>query len=902
MGASIIPSPNLPPAPAQAPAPPQFEPNTETIKRKLLRKGVHPTPKLIRTLTKREILKHNRKTKQQSQSETPSLTASDLQSLAEQSHFLTLKREYKRFSKALNSKTERQGPSLVGNPWERIEGAKLRDLASENEEFHGERLKRQNLKELREMFEEDLRWVLEDDVEVEEDDWLLPAEKQERDLDPSKRWRNEKEAIRFLVDRLSEREITERHWKFVRIMKQSGLQFTEWQLLRIVEGLGKKGNWRQAMAVVQWLYGNKECKDFKSRFVYTKLLSVLGKARRPREALGIFKLMLGDCLIYPDLAAYHSIAVTLGQAGLLKELLNTIECMRQKPSKRIKNMRHKKWEPMLEPDLVVYNAVLNACVSLHQWKGVLWAFEQLRKSGLRPNGATYGLAMEVMLHSGKYDLVHEFFRKMKRSGEALTALTYKVLVKAFWEEGKINKAVEAVRDMEQRGVVGTASVYYELACCLCKNGRWQDAMIEVDKIKKLSTRKPLEITFTGLIMASLDGGYVDDCISIFQYMKDHCAPNIGTVNAMLRVYGQNDMFSKAKELFEKTNIARSGPCGSLNGKFGNLTPDGFTYSLMLEASASAHQWEYFDYVYREMALCGYQLDQSKHPILLVEASRAGKWHLLEHAFEAFLEGGEIPHPLIFTEMLIQATLKGNYEKAVTLVNTMAQAPFQVSEKQWTEHFVKNGDRVSQGCLVKLLDALSSSELSSEVTALNLLRSLQSLCGSALSTSSMSFGIEITGKSEPNCNNGETYGCERLNIPTIPGNIMVEKGKAATGPPSEATGTSFAMLALTNDGKNEEDGAAADSVNSLLNYDMDDDTRDFANGVTSAEHMNCSGKPVPYLNLDQYTKDFDEAETDLPVNDGDSQTSKLPSAQEILESWKKNREKDGIYFPFHQGKK
>jgi len=39
--------------------------------------------------------------------------------------------------------------------------------------------------------------------------------------------------------------------------------------------------------------------------------------------------------------------------------------------------------------------------------------------------------------------------------------------------------VEAVRGMEQRGVVGVASVYYELACCLCNNGRWQDALVEV---------------------------------------------------------------------------------------------------------------------------------------------------------------------------------------------------------------------------------------------------------------------------------------------------------------------------------------------------------------------------------------------------------------------------------------
>lgn len=61
----------------------------------------------------------------------------------------------------------------------------------------------------------------------------------------------------------------------------------------------------------------------------------------------------------------------------------------------------------------------------------------------------------------------------------ITVCYFPVLVRAFWCEGKVNEAVEAVRDMEQRGVVGTGSVYYELACCLCNNGRWQDALVEV---------------------------------------------------------------------------------------------------------------------------------------------------------------------------------------------------------------------------------------------------------------------------------------------------------------------------------------------------------------------------------------------------------------------------------------
>lgn len=150
------------------------------------------------------------------------------------------------------------------------------------------------------------------------------------------------------------------------------------------------------------------------------------------------------------------------------------------------------------------------------------------------------------------------------------------------------------------------------------------ACLQVEKIKNLRHSKPLAITFTGLIKSSMDGGHIDDCISIFQHMKDHCEPNIGAVNAMLKVYSRNDMFSKAKELFGETMRANSSRDTSLSGDGASLKPDEYTYSSMLEASATAHQWEYFEYVYRGMALSGCQSDQTKHAWLLVEASRAGK--------------------------------------------------------------------------------------------------------------------------------------------------------------------------------------------------------------------------------------------------------------------------------------
>lgn len=783
---------------------------------------------------------------------------------------------------------------MVGVPWERIERVRLREIAGGSEGSGGNKLKKESLRELGEMFEErsreELRWVLDDDMELEG----IGLESERSRWDPMKRrTRTEDETIAFLVKRLGAKEIEWKDWKFSRMMKLSGLQFMEKQLLKILRGLGNGGHWKQAIGVVEWVYHDKERRRWRSRFVYTKLLAVLGNARRPQEALHFFNLMREDIHLYPDMAAYHSITVTLGQSGLVRELLNIVELMRQKPSKIIKNGRRKNWDPVLEPDLVVYNAVLNACVPSHQWKGVSWVFEQLRKSGLKPNGATYGLAMEVMLQCGKYDLVHDLFRKMKRSGEALSAITYKVLVRTFWEEGKIDEAVKAVREMEWRGVVGKAGVYYELACCLCNSGRWQEAILEVEKLRKLPDAKPIEIAFTGMITSAMEGGHINDCPSIFNQMRGLCAPNIGTINIMLKVFGKHDMFSNAKELFEEVKGTRYISTKCQDG--GNtLVPDEYTFGSMLEASASALQWEYFEYVYKEMSLSGYHLDQNKHASLLVAASRAGKGHLLEHAFDAILESGEVPPPLFFVEMVFQAAIQRQYERAVTIIAAMTHASFQLSEKQWTDHFVENADRIGKHCLQDLLSALQESNVTTEGTFTNLLRSLRSLCesASAVSRDISDLGISLPGQRTEYLSGGhEELEIEQTNRLKVTANLASSMLTSSSQTSSDMVGdeTQGEIMHRSRSTSCCEEGRNDLDSNALAN--------DMANGESASLDSVLSS-----FNLDGSLKEFDENEPDLPPDGTEDSEPILPTAHEILKTWKLSRQKDGIYFPFQLGKK
>ncbi|KAI4315077.1 hypothetical protein L6164_027924 [Bauhinia variegata] len=107
---------------------------------------------------------------------------------------------------------------------------------------------------------------------------------------------------------------------------------------------------------------------------------------------------------------------------------------------------------------------------------------------------------------------------------------------------------------------------------------------------------------------------------------------------------------------------------------------------------------------------------------------------------------------------------------------MAYAPFQVSEKRWTELFKENEERISHENLEHLLDALGNCGVVSEVTVSNLSRSLHFLCGSGTSrniSSNITFG-RVRGQNEG-------FDDRRSAImPNNPGEMMDEGAEFGKG--------------------------------------------------------------------------------------------------------------------------
>ncbi|XP_024022783.1 pentatricopeptide repeat-containing protein At1g30610, chloroplastic isoform X2 [Morus notabilis] len=430
------------------------------------------------------------------------------------------------------------------------------------------------------------------------------------------------ERIQKLAMSLNGADVDMPEWMFSKMMRSARIIFTDHSISRVIQILGKFGNWRRVVQVIEWLQIRERFKSHKLRYIYTTALNVLGKARRPVEALNVFNAMLQHMSSYPDLVAYHSIAVTLGQAGYMKELFDVIDTMRSPPKKKFKTGALGKWDPRVEPDIIMYNAVLNACVQRKQWEGAFWVLQQLKEKALNPSVTTYGLVMEVMLVCGKYNLVHDFFRKVQKSSIP-NALTYRVLLNTLSKEGKLDEAVLAVQNMEKRGIVGSAALYYDLARCLCSAGRCQEALMQIDKICKVAS-KPLVVTYTGLIQACLDSGNIEDGAYIFNHMKDFCSRNLVTCNIMLKGYLKHGKFKEAKELFEKM-LQDASLIKSKADHKALVAPDIYTFNTMFDACITEKKWDDFEYAYKKMLHHGYHFNAKRHLQMILNASRVGKF-------------------------------------------------------------------------------------------------------------------------------------------------------------------------------------------------------------------------------------------------------------------------------------
>lgn len=242
-------------------------------------------------------------------------------------------------------------------------------------------------------------------------------------------------------------------------------------------------------------------------------------------------------------------------------------------------------------------------------------------------------------------------------------------------------------------------------------------------------------------------------------------------------------------------------------------------------------------------------------------------HLLEHAFDAILEAGEIPPPLFFTERLFLAVVQHDYDKVTAIINTMIHTSFLVSEQQWTEVLAAYSDRITNASLNQLLEAICSHDLTREATVYNLYQTLQSMNGGGVCSSS-DLIITVPGN--------KVVGTSNISNPPAnmashdpPGSIQVKGISDSTSD----------ISSYSEEGSDLENGDESPNQCSAVKHHPYQDFASKWNNRSSVfvedeeEYMDSDADDVVELEISAIGNgDFDE-----PTN--------VPSAKEILKIWK-----------------
>lgn len=211
-----------------------------------------------------------------------------------------------------------------------------------------------------------------------------------------------------------------------------------------------------------------------------------------------------------------------------------------------------------------------------------------------------------------------------------------------------------------------------------------------------------------------------------------------------------------------------------------------------------------------------------------------------------LEAGEIPPSSFFVEIICRSMIHDDFDRALTILNSMAHAPFQVQEKEWRGLFEEYKGKITLSHLHKLFDKIGTHDVTMEASAYKLSRLLQSLCGSK---SNKSYRVSsVTHKSDLESTSEVNKGQKLHSIMEHFADELKLDDESVENFQDERS-----KLTNNNEGLDDDD------------YDSEDDFLDGEFGK------------------------FDE-----------SKRNKLPSADGILENWKESMMKDGIFMPFQVG--
>ncbi|KAL0928189.1 hypothetical protein M5K25_000059 [Dendrobium thyrsiflorum] len=260
-------------------------------------------------------------------------------------------------------------------------------------------------------------------------------------------------------------------------------------------------------------------------FVFTSLLHMYSKTSHLPSARKLF-----DEMSHRDIATWNSMITGYAKSGDL-------------------NSARKLFEDMPARNVISWTSMISGYSQNEMYEESIEMFLRMWEMGeVRPNEVTLTSILPACANVGAMDLGEKIEAFVRENNLLSNVFVGSALVEMYAKCGNIDKAMAVFREVgEQRNVCSWNSMIMGLAV----HGRWNDSLQLFHEMKKKGIR-PVDITFTGVLMACTHGGLVEEGKRFFQQMEKELLipPKIQHYGCMVDLLGRAGYLNEAYDLIK----------------------------------------------------------------------------------------------------------------------------------------------------------------------------------------------------------------------------------------------------------------------------------------------------------------------------------------------------------------
>jgi len=231
-----------------------------------------------------------------------------------------------------------------------------------------------------------------------------------------------------------------------------------------------------------------------------------------------------------------------------------------------------------------YNALINVCEKIKDWKGALDLLRQMDDENVPKNEITYSSAISACEKGGNWRTALDLLKTMKDKGIMPTAIAYNAAISACEKGLNPSKALEIFDEMKREGVRPTVVTFSALISACEKGQQWKLALQVLEEMK--ATFGPNVIAYSAAISALSKGQQWEKAWELFCEIEQSGEKlSVVTYNATMTALEKGLQWERALDLFDEM-------------KYKNMQVTVVSYGSAISACEKGYQWrqclEYLD--------------------------------------------------------------------------------------------------------------------------------------------------------------------------------------------------------------------------------------------------------------------------------------------------------------------